>query len=242
MGRYRAYDEYQESGVEWLREVPTHWQIKKLRRCIIEHKQGFYTPDPYVDSGVRLLRITDFRDHGDVDIADCPLVEDRSDIKPFFLRNGDFVFARTGGAGSFALIDNLNEDVVFASYLIRFRFLRWLNSAFLRYYFLSDSFQIAVKQNIHGGVNQNVHAEDIKEQYVALPPDKEQYVIAAFLDHETTKIDRLISRQEWLIELLKEKRQAVISHAVTKGLNSDAPMKDSGVEWLGEVPALLGDN
>ena len=68
----------------------------------------------------------------------------------------------------------------------------------------------------------------------------EQTHIAAFLDHETAKIDRLIAKQERLIELLKEKRQAVISHAVTKGLNPDAPMKDSGVEWLGEVPAHWG--
>ena len=69
------------------------------------------------------------------------------------------------------------------------------------------------------------------------PPNKRTAKIAAFLDHETAKIDRLIAKQERLIELLKEKRQAVISHAVTKGLNPDAPMKDSGVEWLGEVPA-----
>ena len=69
----------------------------------------------------------------------------------------------------------------------------------------------------------------------ATPPE-EQRIISAFLDHETAKIDQLVAKQERLIELLKEKRQAVISHAVTKGLNPDAPMKDSGVEWLGEVP------
>jgi type I restriction enzyme S subunit len=70
-----------------------------------------------------------------------------------------------------------------------------------------------------------------------LPPIDEQCLIAAFLDHETAKIDALVAEQQRLLELLKEKRQAVISHAVTKGLNPDAPMKDSGVEWLGEVPA-----
>ena len=72
---------------------------------------------------------------------------------------------------------------------------------------------------------------------LALPPQNEQQKIATFLDHETAKIDALIEKQRRLIELLKEKRQAVISHAVTKGLNPNAPMKDSGVEWLGEVPA-----
>ena len=72
---------------------------------------------------------------------------------------------------------------------------------------------------------------------MCVPSGQEQYEIANFLDHETAKIDTLIEKQQQLIKLLKEKRQAVISHAVTKGLNPDAPMKDSGVEWLGEVPA-----
>uniref|UniRef100_UPI00356541DC restriction endonuclease subunit S n=1 Tax=Roseovarius sp. TaxID=1486281 RepID=UPI00356541DC len=77
----------------------------------------------------------------------------------------------------------------------------------------------------------------MKNIVLPIPSPEEQRTIAAFLDHETARIDRLIEKQERLIELLKEKRQAVISHAVTKGLNPDAPMKDSGVEWLGELPA-----
>lgn len=87
-----------------------------------------------------------------------------------------------------------------------------------------------------GATFHGVSQTDIGNFSLLLPPLAEQRTIAAFLDHETAKIDRLIAKQERLIELLKEKRQAVISHAVTKGLNPDAPMKDSGVEWLGEVP------
>ena len=82
--------------------------------------------------------------------------------------------------------------------------------------------------------------EDFRRLPFLLPPVEEQRTIAAFLDYETARIDKLIAQQQRLIELLKEKRQAVISHAVTKGLNPDAPMKDSGVEWLGEVPELWG--
>jgi len=81
-----------------------------------------------------------------------------------------------------------------------------------------------------------INWEDIKNKYVPLPTLNEQKNILDFLDHETTKIDHLIKKQQQLIELLKEKRQAVISHAVTKGLDPNVPMKDSGVEWLGEVP------
>ncbi|MEJ5174078.1 restriction endonuclease subunit S, partial [Erwinia sp. MYb416] len=87
-----------------------------------------------------------------------------------------------------------------------------------------------------GSTFEAVSTEQVQNLYVTLPSYIEQERIAAFLDHETAKIDSLIEKQQQLIELLKEKRQAVISHAVTKGLNPDVPMKDSGVEWLGEVP------
>jgi type I restriction enzyme S subunit len=84
---------------------------------------------------------------------------------------------------------------------------------------------------------QSISKEDFLSISVLFPPLNEQLCIASFLDHETAKIDTLIEKQQQLIKLLKEKRQAVISHAVTKGLNPDAPMRDSGIEWLGEVPA-----
>ena len=88
-----------------------------------------------------------------------------------------------------------------------------------------------------GGLRQSMKFSDIKRMPVLVPPLVEQVAIATFLDHETAKIDALVAEQQRLIELLTEKRQAVISHAVTKGLNPNTPMKDSGVEWLGEVPA-----
>jgi type I restriction enzyme S subunit len=87
-----------------------------------------------------------------------------------------------------------------------------------------------------GGGQPNINQDIVRSLRIPLPPVEEQSYIATFLDHETAKIDALIAEQQRLIELLQEKRQAVISHAVTKGLNPDAPMKDSGVEWLGEVP------
>ncbi|MDF5068489.1 restriction endonuclease subunit S, partial [Vibrio parahaemolyticus] len=87
-----------------------------------------------------------------------------------------------------------------------------------------------------GSTFEAVSAEQVNNFSLALPSRTEQKIIAAFLDYETARIDQLIAKQQQLIELLKEKRQAVISHAVTKGLNPNAPMKDSGVEWLGQVP------
>jgi type I restriction enzyme S subunit len=243
---FPRYKKYKPSGVEWLGDVPEHWEVLALRRCLVEHRQGYYSQSDYVDSGVKLLRITDLREFGGVNFSECPQVEDREELKPFLLQEADFVFARTGGAGTFGLVETINEQVAYASYLIRFRFTGKTNSRFLKNFFLSSGFQEAVRQNIHGGVNQNIHAEDIKNQYLSLPPFDEQAAIAAFLDRETAKIDELVAEQRRLMELLKEKRQAVISHAVTQGLsgiasattglNPKAPMKPSGIEWLGDVP------
>ena len=236
MSAYRPYPKYKPSGVEWLGDVPEHWDIMALRRCLIEHRQGYYTQSAYVDAGVKLLRITDLRGYGRIDFSECPRVEELPELLPFLLKRSDFVFARTGGAGTFGLVPPISESVAYASYLIRFRFSKNTDSNFLRYFFLSPSFQEPVKKSIHGGVNQNIHAEDIKDQLVNLPPLPEQIQIASFLDRECGKLDALQAKQERLIELLKEKRQALISHAVTKGLDPNAKLKPSGIEWLGDVP------
>ena len=119
---------------------------------------------------------------------------------------------------------------------IRLQPLKDVNSKFF-YYFYFDLYLRGVYNQIGGqGVRSALNATDLLEIEICIPSILEQEKIATFLDHETAKIDRLIAKQEQLIQLLQEKRQAVISHAVTKGLNPDAPMKDSGVEWLGQVP------
>jgi len=233
---FPAYPKYRDSGIEWLGDVPEGWETNQLRRNTIEHRQGYYSSESYAESGVKLLRITDLRQHGELDWSYCPRVKCSSDIEPFKLLLNDFVFARTGGAGTFAVVPEIPEPIIYASYLIRFRFSKKLRSDYLVMFFQSHLFQQSIKKKIHGGVNQNVHAEDIKDQYLPVPPIPEQRAIASFLDSETSKIDALVAEQRRLIELLKEKRQAVISHAVTKGLNPNAKMKPSGIEWLGDVP------
>lgn len=153
-----------DSGVEWLGEVPAHWAVNTVRRCLVEHRQGYYSSAPYVDEGVKLLRITDLKGLGHIDILNCPQVEDVAELDNFLLKNGDVVFARTGGAGSFGIVSEIEGKLAYASYLIRFRFdLKRLNPQFLRYIFIADNFQVSVRANIHGGVNQNIHAEDIKD-------------------------------------------------------------------------------
>ncbi|CAH8182142.1 restriction endonuclease subunit S [Vibrio aestuarianus] len=205
-----------DSGVEWLGEVPEHWGVASIRRFLLEHRQGYYTTEPYIDDGVKLLRITDLRDLGEVSTDNCPKVPEHSSLSNYYLKEGDVVFARTGGAGSFGVIPKIRETVAYASYLIRFRFTpEHFNTDYQRFMLIADSFQLAVKSNIHGGVNQNIHAEDIKDTFVCCPPIKEQQNISEFLNDVCVKYNLLIDKAIKQIELMKERKTALISAAVT---------------------------
>lgn len=204
------------SGIEWIGEIPAHWEVKKIKRIVLEHKQGFYTTEDYNDDGVKLIRITDINKKSQVDVTNSPRVNisDR-EKKIFRVYKGDFLFARTGGAGSFGLIENSSEEAVFASYLIRFRFIDEVCTNFLKYYFISNAFKNGINSSVHGGVNQNVHAEDIKNQTIVIPPFTEQNSIADSLDNKVNNIDNLVELVATQIQKLKEYRQSLIYEAVT---------------------------
>jgi type I restriction enzyme S subunit len=204
-----------DSNVEWLGKFPEQWSLSILRRSVQEHKQGYYSSDDYVDEGVKLLRITDLNGDGTINYQNCPLVNDCCELKEFLLKKGDFVFARTGGAGTFGEVKEIDENIAFASYLIRFRFSPELSPDFLHYYFQSDLFITGVESKIHGGVNKNIHAEDIKNQVIVFPDINEQKRIAAYLDTMTKKYSKLIDEAICVIDLLKERRVALISGAVS---------------------------
>src|SRR2546421_4735631 len=236
VGRWKSYPAYKDSGVGWVGEIPEHWEVKKVKWITLSHKQGYYTEQTYIDEGIKLVRITDIDDFANILFENMPFVQiTPENARAFEIIDGDFLFARSGTIGRFGIVKN-PELSVFASYLIRFRFAD-VERDFLRFAFSSHFFHESLFSALHGGANQNIHAENIKEQLLFLPPPTEQSAIADFLDRETAKINTLIAKKERLIELLQEKRSALISHAVTKGLNPTVPMKDSGVEWLGEIPA-----
>jgi type I restriction enzyme S subunit len=152
---------------------------------------------------------------------------------------GDVLFTTEAPLGEVAQIDNVN--IALAQRIIKFRGKKdILDNTYLKYFILSQEFQDSLMTFATGSTALGIKAERIGYLQQCIPPIHEQTQIAKFLDHETTKIDHMIEKQHQLIELLKEKRQAVISHAVTKGLNPNVPMKDSGVEWLGQVPEHWG--
>ena len=202
------------SGVDWIGEIPEHWKVVPVRRITSSHLQGYYDPNGYVDNGYRLLRITDLQEGGKVTFEQAPFVKHTSSIKDFLLRPGDFCFARTGGAGSFGYISEIKEPAVFASYLIRFRFVNQDND-YLRYYFLSKNFKDEIQSLIHGGVNQNIHAENIKDAHITIPPIYEQRDIVSYIETNCKPINEAARVAYNQIFLLQERKQIIINDVVT---------------------------
>lgn len=240
---YPAYPGYKNTEVKWLGNVPSHWDIFSLKRTVDSCTNGVWGDEPNGSSDVVVVRVADFdRETLRVGTEKLTLrsVPER-DKRIRLVRSGDLLIEKSGGGdktlvGCVVLFD-LSFDAVTSNFVGRMRPLPKFDANFLCYAFNSLYQQRvnypAIKQTT--GI-QNLDAEAYLQERFCFPPKNEQTKIARFLDHQTARIDALIAEQQRLIELLKEKRQAVISHAVTKGLDPDAAMKDSGVEWLGEVP------
>ncbi|HDV8889713.1 TPA: restriction endonuclease subunit S [Raoultella planticola] len=239
MAKYKAYPEYKDSGVEWLGEVPREWDVINIK-YLSQVKRGA-SPRPIDDPKF-------FDDDGDyawvriadVTASDTYLLETTqkmsalgSSLSVKLEPNKLFLsIAGTVGKPCITAIKSCIHDG-----FVYFPYLRIPNK-FLFYVFAGEQ---AYKGLGKMGTQLNLNTDTVGGIKVALPSNNDFIEnIVNFLDHETAKIDNLIEKQQQLIELLKEKRQAVISHAVTKGLNPDVPMKDSGVEWLGEVPEHWG--
>ncbi|MFZ4590325.1 MAG: restriction endonuclease subunit S [Ignavibacteria bacterium] len=192
----------------------------RVRDILVEHKQGYYKPGKFENGNVHFIRISDLTDNAFLDETTTPMIDIEPEvISAFSIKKNDFLFARTGGAGRFCLIkENLNG--IFASYLIRFRFNNNYNSHFLRYFFLSDSFQFELKSKIHGGVNQNVHAENLKDCSVPNIPLLEQQRIVAILDKAFEAIDKAKANAEQNLKNAKELFESYLQSAFNPSTRS----------------------
>ena len=209
------YDKYKDSGVGWLGEVPQHWDVVPLKRIANLKSGESITSESIEETG------------------EYPVLGGNG-LRGYtsgFTHEGHYVIIGRQGA----LCGNINyatgrfwasEHAVVASPLNRVE-TTWLGEM-LR--------AMNLNQHSVSAAQPGLSMEFVGNLRAAVPPIADQSAIAKFLDRETAKIDALVREQRRLIELLKEKRQAVISHAVTKGLNPNAPMKPSGIEWLGDVP------
>ena len=230
---FPAYPEYKPSGFDWLPEVPAHWVDRKIARDI-PFVVGWTPPsgkDEYYDGDLPWVTIAD--------MTQISVEDTKSKISHLAVRDKGakvvpagsmlFSFKLSVGKIAFLTIDSYTNEAI-AGFLpcgpLDLEYWKYAAPEFIPRY---------GRENIYGATLLN--QELISSVRFFAPARVEQTQIARFLDHETARIDALIEEQQRLIELLKEKRQAVISHAVTKGLDPEVPMKDSGVEWLGEVPA-----
>jgi restriction endonuclease S subunit len=224
---FPVYQQPQDIGVEWLGEVPSHWQVRRLGGVFTERREKVS------DTEFPALSVTK---QGIVpQLATAAKTDDNDNRKG--VRAGDFVInSRSDRKGSSGL-SQLDGSVSLINTVITPDAI--LDPAFVHFLLRSVAFQEEFYRYGKGIVADlwSTNYSEMKNILLAFPERSEQAVIAAFLDRETAKIDALIEEQRRLVALLKEKRQAVISHAVTNGLDPHAPMKDSGIEWLGEVPA-----
>ncbi|SIS38282.1 restriction endonuclease subunit S [Insolitispirillum peregrinum] len=238
---FPRYADYKDSGVEWLGEVPAHWGVVSLKRDIAFLTSGSRGwAEHYSDDGVLFLRIGNLtRDSITLDLSDIQRVNlpDGAEGERTRVVAGDVLFSITAYLGSVAVAPKGLEEAYVSQHvaLVRLHQRKFI-PAWVGYVTLSNIGISYLETRGYGGTKVQLSLDDVANLIVTTPPLPEQTAIAAFLDHETGKIDALVAEQEKLIALLKEKRQAVISHAVTKGLDPSVPLKDSGIEWLGEVP------
>ncbi|WP_370308839.1 restriction endonuclease subunit S [Sphingobium abikonense] len=230
---FPAYPDYKDSGIAWLGDVPSHWEILPVKRATTF--QTGWTPPTGRDDlyGGDNIWVT-IGDLSSRVVSDShKRVTDEAvrqiGIQPSPKNSLLFSFKLSIGQVAFAGCDLYTNEAIATFLPSRSLCLNFAFYAFPHFVVKNAA------ENIYGA--KLLNQELIRSATLALPPREDQTVIATFLDRETAKIDALVAEQERLIALLREKRQAVISHAVTKGLNPDAPMKDSGIEWLGEIPA-----
>jgi len=226
-GKRAAYPAYKPSGVPWLGEIPEHWELRRLKYSadLINRKVDGAAADlPYMGlehieswTGKRLGQ------NGDAS----------SDGQANLFRRGDVLFGKLRPylAKAYAA----DSDGICTGELLVLQ-PKAVKQKFLLDYVLNPAFVAIVDSSTYGAKMPRANWDFIGNLPTLVPPTVEQKAIAAFLDRETARTDALIERKRRQIELLQEKRSALISHAVTKGLDSHAPMKDSGIEWLGQIP------
>ena len=240
--RFRPYPEYRDSGVKWLGEIPAHWDVRRLKTM----------------ASVQLSNVDKHTEEGQVPVSLCNYVVYYNDlitpegefmsatatpdqVRRFSLRAGDVLVTKDSESWNDiavpALVAEDLMDVLCGYHLAQIKPGPSLDGRFLTRQFSAigprDQFHVAAK----GITRFDLGGDAIRTGVFPIAPIAEQRAIAAFLDRETAKIDALVGRKERLIELLQEKRTALITRAVTRGLDPNVPMKDSGVEWLGEIPA-----
>ncbi len=237
---YPAYPKYKPSGVEWLGSVPEHWEVKRGRFCMDVNPRSNRVRVLHPDDEVSFVPMEAVGEYGGLNLVlTRPIADVGSGYTEF--ENGDVVVAKITPCfenGKGALASGLLNGVAFGTTELHvLRASPALDRRFLFYFTISRLFRNTGEGEMYGaGGQKRVPPEFCENVRIPLPPSDEQHAIADFLDRETAKIDTLVAKKRMLIERLQEKRAELISRTVTRGLNPNAKLKPSGIDWLGDIP------
>ena len=241
----KRYDSYKDSGVKWLGEIPSHWEVEPFARHFSYGKglpitKADLTPDgiaviSYGQVHSKLNKGTTLSDDL-VRFVSPNYIESHPQC---LLNKGDFVFADTSedieGSGNFAFNDY--KDRIFAGYHTVVA--RPNDLSFPKYHaylFQSLNWKSQIQSLVNGVKVYSIGKGHLKKSYLLIPPLAEQEKIVSYLDNKTSQIDAAIAQQQKMIDLLNERKQIIINNAVTKGLDPNVPMMDSGIDWIGQIP------
>jgi type I restriction enzyme, S subunit len=242
----RKYESYKESGIEWIEKIPSHWDVKRLQWVSKIENSGIWGQDEEFEGCISVPIPTT----GQLSIEGNWYYDDmnlrylsQEDWEKYKCNEGDIVVVKSSGSSTNIITgkcgyinDRDSGKFGFSNFLLRVRPIQMESK--LVYYFLSSNL---TKQRIERMVSSttypNLKVDEYSKSYLFVPPKYEQHQIVQYLDTKTSLIDTLIEKTQRKIDLLKEKRTSLINTVVTKGLNPDVEMKDSGVEWIGEIPS-----
>lgn len=231
------YPKYKPSGIEWIGDIPEHWEVKRLKYSGESIIGITYSPEDVVNEGdgILVLRSSNIQ-NGSLAFEDCVYVNKEVKDK-YITKEGDILLcARNGSAhlvGKSAYITKETAGDTFGAFM---SIVRSELGKYLFHFFNSQIFTAQTGLFSTSTINQ-LTADTLNNMFISFPKNKdEQAAIANYLDAKTAAIDELIAAKQKLIELYEEEKTALINHAVTKGLNPNAPMKDSGIDWLGAIP------
>ena len=241
--RYRPYLEYKDSGVKWLGEIPAHWDMRRLKTVASVQLSNVDKKTKEGQTTVKLCNYVDvyYNDFITSELEFMKATATIGQVRRFRLEPGDVLITKDSESWNDiaipAVVAEALADVLCGYHLAHIRPSTDLDGRFLKHQFsaigIRDQFHVAANGITRFGLG----GDAIRRGLFPIAPIEEQQAIADFLNRETAKIDALVARKERLIELLQEQRTAVITRAVTRGLDPNVPMKDSGIEWLGTIPA-----
>jgi len=237
----KQYESYKPSGTPWIGDIPSHWEVKKLKYLLnIFGRIGFrgYTNQDIVGPGEGAVTLSPSNIiDGKMDYSKCTYLSwDKYYESPeIMVENGDVIFVKTASVGKSALIENLPEKTTLNPQIVVFKNID-VNNRLLAYLLQTPIIDAQVRLSTGGSTILTISQESIGNYTIPVPFPNEQEAIAVYLDRKCESIDKVIATQERRIALLSELKQSIITEAVTRGLNPDAPLKDSGIDWIGKIP------